>query len=506
MALLPDTFSGFSLSSQQGKLASTRVLRGVSDSRSVNKIETFITNKNLIPVSDITSFGKLSSISVLKGIQDVIFTTRIDTLPIIIINDNFSIQLKDFGKLNSTRIVRGITTDNNLKTYTKLPYFSPSSNPPDHSVEVTAQSLDLTTDRYTVDSLFTENNPTSSYLWSKQSTVSASTKTLYFGEQGKVKFEAGDIVRIRNATAGYSETVTVVSSNSSSITYNSNNLIPEISGTFIDSGSTLYTRRYYDESDAPFSYKNYILSLLAPGLRGTAYPFQSAAGFNETVIKQINKIGFYPPSSNPSEYTIQVTRAASEFLTVDALFTENNPTSSYILAKSTPTITPTKTLFFDTQSQMKFFSGDIVRIRNSITDYSETVTVTSANSISITYTSNNSIPQIAETYIESGSTLYRRAYYNELDAPSAYTNYIISVRSVGLRGTAYPFQSAATVDDKLRFIPKISSSYNFGNEQTANYIVNDGLIDRFKTGDFKRGSNGILDPAVIKKAPIQFWS
>jgi hypothetical protein len=38
------------------------------------------------------------------------------------------------------------------------------------------------------------------------------------------------------------------------------------------------------------------------------------------------------------------------------------------------------------------------------------------------------------------------------------------------------------------------------------YVDPGGRILRFKTGDFKRGSSGIVDVAAPKKEPIQFWN
>jgi len=33
-----------------------------------------------------------------------------------------------------------------------------------------------------------------------------------------------------------------------------------------------------------------------------------------------------------------------------------------------------------------------------------------------------------------------------------------------------------------------------------------GTISKFKTGDFKIGSNGFYDVAAPKQVPIQFWN
>lgn len=528
MAILPDTFSGFSLNFQQGKLTASRVLKGVSDDRlpgklassrvvrevpysiSVNKIETFIPlNWNLVPIPENRIVGKLAVISPLKGVQDIITVSKINTLPSYQVADNFNVPIQIFGKLQTAHAARGIISDSNLKTYSKLSYFSPTSNPSDYSIEVTGQSLDLTTDVYTVNSIFTENNPSSSYLWTKSSAVSTSTKTLYFANQRKIIFEIGETVRIRNDNAGYNELVTVIASTSSSITYNSNNLIPEISGTFIDSGSTLYQTRYFNALDATNSIQRYAFSVIAPGLKGVSYPYQSIDGFNDNVIKQTSKLSFYAPSDNPSDYTIEITGESLDSESIvyssNTIFIENNPTSGYLWNKTTITPTGSKTLFFAPQNPMKFFAGDVVRLRNVASGYSELITITSANSNSITYSSNNLIPEAAGSFIDSGSTLYRRLYYTESTATNNFKNYITSIIAPGLRGAAYQYQSASGFVDRLSSVSKINSSYNFGN-QTTNYIDNLGQINKFKTGDFKRGSNGIQDPATIKKAPIQFWS
>lgn len=134
------------------------------------------------------------------------------------------------------------------------------------------QSLDSSTPKYSINSIYLENNLIDGYVWSKQIVADLATKTLYFKPQPKLLFEVGDVVRIRNINNGYLELVTITATTTNSISYSSNNLIPEISGTFIDSGSSISNFKYVSDA-LPLSQtqRKYYFSVLAQGKNSLTY-------------------------------------------------------------------------------------------------------------------------------------------------------------------------------------------------------------------------------------------
>jgi hypothetical protein len=105
-------------------------------------------------------------------------------------------------------------------------------------------------------------------VWSKQSNVPTTTKTLYFTNQFNQKFFAGDIVKIRNSNSGYINYVTLLSATSNSITYSDSDLIPDISGTFIESGTTIYSK-LLSSTIGPKPLTNFNISVATPGRKST---------------------------------------------------------------------------------------------------------------------------------------------------------------------------------------------------------------------------------------------
>jgi hypothetical protein len=162
----------------------------------------------------------------------------------------------------------------------RLSLYSPidNLNIPENSIEITGQNLDFSISRYTIDSIFTENTYDESYIWSKQANVPTITKTLYFADQFNQKFFAGDTVKIRNSNSGYVNFVTVLSATSNSITYADSNLVPDVSGTFIESGTTVYSK-LLSSSIGPKPLRNFNISVATPGKNATksfGYGQQSA--------------------------------------------------------------------------------------------------------------------------------------------------------------------------------------------------------------------------------------
>jgi hypothetical protein len=98
--------------------------------------------------------------------------------------------------------------------------------------------------------------------------VSSSTKTLYFPIQFNQKFFAGDFVKIRNSNSGYIDYVYVISATNNSITYTSSDLLPEISGTFVESGSTVYSK-LLSTTIGPNPLRNLNISIATPGKNST---------------------------------------------------------------------------------------------------------------------------------------------------------------------------------------------------------------------------------------------
>jgi len=239
-------------------------------------------------ISNQTSVGRIKALSVLKSPLRIQTYSgeKVKFIPTV---KSPSIVSNTFGKLPKIAEIRSIEDRRSLFKQTN---YTPDNNY-DFSISVTGQSLDSSINRYTTDSIFTENNPNESYLWNKQSIVSSSTKTLYFPDQRRIRFEVGDTVRIRNVNNLYSELFVVTESTFNSISYSSNNLLPEISGTFIDSGTTLYKFQTYDKNTATTSSTNLFTSIMAPGKRGvsTATPITLVPDF-----RNVSKVTFSSPT------------------------------------------------------------------------------------------------------------------------------------------------------------------------------------------------------------------
>lgn len=484
-----------------------------------------------------------------------------------------------------------------------LSLYSPINNlnPTEFSIEVTGQNLDTSISRYTIDSIFTENNPNESYIWNKQSFVSSATKTLYFPNQQNQKFFTGDVVKIRNSNSGYVDYVYVIAATTNSITYTSSNLLPEISGTFIESGATVYNK-FLSTAIGPTPLKNFNLSVIAPGrnaIKTFGYGQNFASSSTEvanvynirkqvpsfakgdvpldfttkirsvSVLKKdpnlfdvdnidiqkirnvqqfdlpsnyateklksisflktspvsfvVNDMKRFDPdsSSMPSDFSLAVidqslNQFSNYYYDTDTIFVESNVTNSYIwsrINRSPPTSSPTtKTLFFTNQRTLRFAPGEKVRVRNVTTGRStlETVVACTFDSVTISLPSTP-ITETANTFIDSGFTTYsQNSVRTSVQPINARERFYYATIAKGFRSiTSYP--RGTSYADTASLNNTVFSSTN--NARTGilrpvyadNYQRSD-IIVRFKTGDFKRGSNGTQDPAAIKKAPVQFWS
>ena len=486
----------------------------------------------------------------------------------------------------------------------KLSLYSPldNLNISETSIQITGQNLDSSISRYNTDLVFTENNPSESYLWNK-STISSSIKTLYFANQSNQKFFTGDVVKIRNSNSGYVDYAYVVSATNNSITYTGSNLIPEISGTFIESGTTIYSK-LLSTTIGPKALRNFNISVATPGKNATksfGYGQYSAASTLEVVspysvkkqvpsfskgdvlldlaskirsintlksdvnlfdidsiniqkirnIKQfdlpldyavsklhsisrfkglpssfiVNNMKRYDPDSSgmPSDFTLAIidqslNQFSNYYSNTETIFIENTPTDGYIwgtINRTPSTAQPTtKTLYFTNQQRFIFSAGEKVRVRNATTGRSTLETVVECTYDSVTI-SLPSIPinEITNTFIDSGFTAYGQNFVRTTLMPTNAREVFYYARMAkGFRSTNKYSQTTSYADTpslnnttfKLPYtytIPKaiLRPAY------TSNY-QNIDFVARFKTGDFKRGSNGTIDPAVAKKPPIQFWS
>jgi hypothetical protein len=489
----------------------------------------------------------------------------------------------------------------------KLSFYSPFNNLnlSEISIQITGQNLDSSINRYTIDSIFTENNLSESYLWNKQSVVSSLTKTLYFPNQLNQKFFAGDVVKIRNSNSSYVDYVYVISATTNSVTYTSSNLVPEISGTFIESGTTVYSK-LLSTTIGPNPLKNFNISVATPGRNATksfGYGSYSAASSLEVVSpyniirKQIQSLSkgdvqldfatkirsittlkkdpnsfdvtnlniqkiknvqqFDLPSNyatnklnsitrfkdiptsfvvnnlkrydidssgNPPDFTLAIidqslNQFSNYYNNTETIFIENAPTNGYIwgrINRVPSTQQPTsKTLYFANQRKLIFTIGEKVRVRNATTGRStfETVVGCTFNSVTISLPSIP-ITEIANTFIDSGFTTYQQNFVKTSSAPiNARERFYYSKMAQGYKSTN--IYSLGTSYADTSSLNNTTFNLSYANITPTNPILkpayaknyeNTNFIVKFKTGDFKRGSNGIVDPAAIKKAPIQFWS
>ena len=485
----------------------------------------------------------------------------------------------------------------------KLSLYSPLNNPnvSDFRIEVTGQNLDVSISRYTLDSIFTEANPNESYLWNKQSIVSAGTKTLYFPNQLAQKFFAGDVIKITNINSRYEDYISVISATGNSITYTASNLIPEISGTFIETGATVYSK-LLSTSIGPIPLRNFNISVMTPGKNATksfgygqnyatiasevfrSYDIRKSVNIlvkgdvqldfatkirSVSVLKKdpnlfdvdnidiqkirnvqqfdlpssyatskLNSISFLktspvpfvvnvmkrfdPDSSeNSSDFSLplvdqSLNQFSNYYYNTDTIFIESAATESYIwsrINRSPPTSSPTtKTLFFTNQRTLRFAPGEKVRVRNVTTGRStlETVIACTFNSVTISLPSIP-ITETANTFIDSGFTTYSQNLVRTSVQPiNARERLYYSIMAKGFKSTtSYPLGTSYA--DTLNLRNTTFTSTNNSRAAILKPVYADNyqrpdIIVRFKTGNFKRGSNGVQDPAVVKKAPVQFWS
>lgn len=554
--------------------------------------------------------------------QSTVFTTTAPTSPREVLyyvnlapgirNKSVFIQTNQYAAINDLNIRRVLTygPDHKFRAATipinlnvnRLSFYSPLNNPnaSEFRIEITGQNLDSSiTNRYVVDSIFTENNPNESYLWNKESIVSSATKTLYFPNQSTQKIFAGDVIKVTNINSGYIDYVYVTSATTNSITYTGSNLIPEVSGTFIENGATVYSK-FLSTSVGPSALINLNISVMAPGKNAnksfgygqnyasspsnviSAYNIRNAVPrftkgdiqldfstklrsvlvlrkdpiqlrIDNIDIQKIRNVNVFnlpqnyatqklkslfsykdlpnqflvydmkrydPDSSGVSpDFSLNVTDQSlnsysNYYYNTDTIFIENNAGDSYVwtqIPRSPPTSQPTtKTLFFATQLTIRFKAGEKIRIRNITTGRTSLETVISCTLNSVTFSPTAPITEVANTVIDSGFTLYPQSSVRTTTAPTnVRENLYYSVIAPGLRGdTIYPrgtnYASAVQIDNT-------AFKHLFTNRTSVRSVYNANYLDisqtvRFKTGNFKRGSNGIQDPAEIKKPPVQFWS
>ena len=514
--------------------------------------------------------------------------------------------------------IRGSQDLINLKTFSKqveiykslpitfgvnrLSLYSPfnNSNPSEFRIEITGQNLDSSINRYTLDSIFTENNPNESYIWNKQGIVSSGTKTLYFPNQQNQKFFAGDVVKIINTNSGYVDYISIISATQNSITYTGSDLVPEISGTFIETGATLYSK-LLSTTAGPAALRNFNVSVMTPGKNATksfgygqnyaSLPlniilphqlkntvqrltkgdvqldfstkiksiqilkkdstqftvnninvpkftnlqnFSLSSNYATEKLKSIsffkdlpiaftvNQMKRFDPDNSglPSDFTLSVTdqslnQFSNYYYDTDTIFIENNAGDSYVWSKinrNPPTTQPTtKTLFFENQRTERFKVGEKVRIRNVTTGRSTIETIISCTFNSITISPSLPITEISNTFIDSGSTTYGQSYVRTNTSPinpREKLYYSIIAQSIK-SNTIYPqgtiYADTTGLNNTTSRLTQNVLKTPLRPVYAENYL-NRQLVVRFKTGDFKRGSNGTQDPAAIKKAPVQFWS
>ena len=397
------------------------------------------------------------------------------------------------------------------------------------SILITGQSLDSSISRYSLDSLYFESSTNENYIWNKLSPTSSGTKTLYFANQTATRFKIGDTIRVYNRNSGYSELINLTGVTSNSVSYTSNNLIPEISGTYIDPGSEFYNITLGGLATAPNAIKNLYTAFSTPGKRSTksfGYGLNSAASPSEIfksyhLLNRIAVLKSIPHSSNlyhlsrfsPDgrydvrlEITGQSLDSSIKTENVETLYIENSSDEGYIWTGTVASNSSIKTLYFSNQNSLKFSVGEVIRIRNINSGYTTDVIVTNCTFNSVSYTSSNLLPEISRTFVESGSSLIpqstvrtnlaptnprERLYYATM-TPGYKAKYILNA---GYSSLIYNYNVASILGKRTN--PNVYFSVG---------SVFYGKIDKFIVGDFKKGSNKMQDMAATKKAPIQFWS
>ena len=237
-------------------------------------------NKPIVSIKGFTYKFNLENINKSK------FDARSDTIDTEILTNNFvnkGFVVKGFNNRISTNIIAKYTATqiyelkfntsvNNVAKFKVLGTYGEKNN------KLKPENLSLYSP---IDNLNVLENSIEIISLSSDST----SKTLFFQNQTVQKFFAGDIVKIKNSSTSYIDYVTVNSANNNSITYTSSNISPTVSGTFIESGTTVYSK-LLSTTVGPYPLRNFNISYSTPGKKSNkslGFGNQSAASSDQAV-------------------------------------------------------------------------------------------------------------------------------------------------------------------------------------------------------------------------------
>ena len=236
-----------------------------------------VINKPIVSIKDASkplTYSTLNKGLVVKGFSNKFNLENITKSKFIVGSDNNRISTNIIAKYTATQIyeLKFNTSVNNVAKFKVLGTYGEKNN------KLKPENLSLYSP---IDNLNVLENSIEIISLSSDST----SKTLFFQNQTVQKFFAGDIVKIKNSSTSYIDYVTVNSANNNSITYTSSNISPTVSGTFIESGTTVYSK-LLSTTVGPYPLRNFNISYSTPGKKSNkslGFGNQSAASSDQAV-------------------------------------------------------------------------------------------------------------------------------------------------------------------------------------------------------------------------------
>ena len=350
------------------------------------------------------------------------------------------------------------------KNFGNLRPYDPNILTPDFRIPITGQNLDVTTPTFSVESIYLNQDIDSDYIWNKNIPNAVVTKTLYFNNQRTIRFEVGSTIRISNPSRNYSVTATVTDCTFTSVSYTGADLPVETSGTFVESGTTLYPQRSVRTTTAPANAReNLYYATIAPGLRGSKTISQARAysgipssernvmrieklavpptkiGVTTVDIKNFGKLKPFEPGIPVPDFKLLVTGQSLDPSTptfnADTIYLDQDPSDGYIWNDIVPNPSSTKTLYFSNQKSIRFEIGSTIKISNNNSGYNFTAIVTDCTFDSVSYAGSDLLVDLSNTFVESGATLYPQRLVRTSVAPvNARENLYYATVAPGFRG------------------------------------------------------------------------
>ena len=476
-----------------------------SSDNNIFDVDIYNNTYSVLPQTYDANIAALSTTNPKYYQQTVVFPVTRPSTPL----ENLFYFYTGYGLFQKSRLPSlSRETDKNYLVTNLLSRFEPGVVPADIVIPITGQNTDISTKYFSVNEMYLDNG-VNAYIWSADSGSAVTTKTLYFANQDTLKFSIGETIRIANINSNYSSTAIVTGVTSNSVSYAGTDLPVETSGTYVETGATLFPSSYVKITNKPTNARENLASwLMAPGLRKDKYqnfgPAYAASGdnniFDVDALRQTAVVRGIPGSS----YKFDVSLLQKQIESIRGTPGEDYKFDvNYLeLLKKYTQLSPGVNYDFDVNLIDKMY----------ITKLNTQVFLSPALSLlSIKQTIRGT--QSNYNYNVS-SFLYRIEFRGDRAAIRAGGLKTVNVVR-GTPGADYKFDVATMLLIKKygQLFPGVDYKFDVNTLLKPIEIIRgpvygfaDGIIRIMKTGDFKAGSVGVTDVTFIRKEPIQFWN